>query len=83
MSSDRGVQPDPSDVFVGPLEPVGGGGVVTHLQHVQQRRLSGIVEAEEQQLGVLVEQAERREDVVNCRGERRTFMSASCPPRVG
>lgn len=32
--------------------------VVTHLQHVQQRCLSGVVEAEEQQLGVLVEQAE-------------------------
>lgn len=35
-----------------------GGSWMTHLQHVQQRRLSGIVEAEEQQLGVLVEQAE-------------------------
>lgn len=64
---------------MGPLEPVGSGGVVTHLQHVQQCGLSSIVEAEEQQLGVLVEQAERREDVVDCRGERRTIMSASCP----
>ena len=52
---------------------------LAHLQHMQQRRLAGIVEAEEQQLGVLVEQAERREDVVDCRGGRRTFMSASCP----
>lgn len=43
-----------------------GGSLVTHLQHVEQRRLSGIVETEEQQLGVLVEQAERREDVVDC-----------------
>jgi len=34
-------------------------------QHVQQRRLSGIVETQEQQLGVLVEQAERRQDVVD------------------
>lgn len=50
---------------------MGIGGEVTHLQHVQQRRLSGIVEAEEQQLGVLVEQAERREDVVDCRGEEK------------
>jgi hypothetical protein len=36
------------------------------LEHVEQRRLSGIVKTEEQQLGVLVEQAERREDVENC-----------------
>ena len=35
------------------------------LEHVEQRRLSGIVETEEQQLGVLVEQAERRQDVVD------------------
>lgn len=42
-------------------------GVVTHLEHVQQGRLAGVVEAEEQQLGVLVQQAERREDVVDCR----------------
>lgn len=52
-------------------------GSVTHLQHVQQRRLSGIVEAEEQQFSVLVEQTERREDVVDC-GEAH-LMSASCP----
>lgn len=52
-------------------------GLLTHLQHVQQRRLSGVVEAEEQQLGMLVEQAERREDVVDC-GEP-PLMSASCP----
>lgn len=62
---------------------MGTGGEVTHLQHVQQRRLSGIVEAEEQQLGVLVEQAERREDVVDCMWRKNSFMSASCPPRVG
>lgn len=54
-----------------------GSGLVTHLQHVQQRRLSGVVEAEEQQLGVLVEQAKRREDVVDC-GEA-PLMSASLP----
>ena len=35
------------------------------LEHVEQRRLAGIVEAQEQQLGVLVEQAERRQDVVD------------------
>lgn len=54
---------------------------VTHLQHVQQRRLSGVVEAEEQQLGVLVEQAERREDVVDCR--EAPFASASIPGGEG
>lgn len=38
---------------------------VTHLQHVQQGRLSGIIETEEQQLGVLVEKAEGGENVVD------------------
>lgn len=32
-------------------------------EHVQQRRLAGIVEAKEEQLGVLVEQAQRGENV--------------------
>lgn len=36
------------------------------LQHVEQSRLSGIVETEEEELGVLVKQTKRREDVVNC-----------------
>ncbi len=36
------------------------------LEHVEQRRLAGIVEAQEQQLGVLVEQAERRQEVGDC-----------------
>lgn len=40
-------------------------GLITHLQHVQQRRLARIVETEEQQLGVLVQQAERGEDIVD------------------
>jgi hypothetical protein len=47
-----------------------GAGHMTYLQHVKQRRLSGIVETEEEQLGVLVEQAERGEHVVDCRGAR-------------
>lgn len=38
----------------------------THLQHVQKGRLSGIVEAEEEELGVLVEQAEGGQDIVDC-----------------
>lgn len=38
----------------------------THLQHVQKRRLAGVVQAEEQQLGVLVQQAEGGEDIVDC-----------------
>ncbi len=36
------------------------------LQHVEKSRLSGIVETEEEELGVLVKQTKRREDVVNC-----------------
>lgn len=52
---------------------------MTHLQHVQQSRLSGVVETEEQQLGVLVKQAERREDVVDCRGKNTISVSASGP----
>lgn len=37
----------------------------THLQHVQQCRLASIVETQEEQLGVLVQQAQRGEDIVN------------------
>jgi hypothetical protein len=40
----------------------------THLQHVQQRSLSGIIETEEKQLSVLVQQAERRQNIVDCDG---------------
>lgn len=36
------------------------------LQHVQECRLSGIVETEEEELGVLVEQAEGGQDIVDC-----------------
>lgn len=38
---------------------------IAHLQHVQKRRLAGIVETEEQELGVLVQQTEGRENVVD------------------
>ena len=34
-----------------------------NLQHVQQRRLAGIVQPEEEELGVLIGQAERGQDV--------------------
>ena len=46
----------------------GGGtaGGATHLEHVQQRRLAGVVEAEEQHLCVLVRQAQGRENVPDC-----------------
>lgn len=72
------VSRQPGPASSGGLEVlVGGGSLVTHLQHVQQRRLSGVVEAEEQQLGVLVEQAERRENVVDCEEE-----APSCQPAV-
>lgn len=45
---------------------IGWLGAFTHLQHVQQGRLSSVVEAEEQQLRVLVEQAEGGQDIVDC-----------------
>jgi hypothetical protein len=36
------------------------------LQHVQQRRLACVVEAEEQQLGVLVREAQVGQDLPDC-----------------
>lgn len=42
----------------------------THLQHVKQGGLAGIVETQEQQLRVLVRQSEAGEDIPDC--ERRT-----------
>lgn len=38
---------------------------ITYLQHVQEGSLSGIIETEEEKLGVLVEEAKRGEDVVD------------------
>lgn len=52
----------------------------THLEHVQKRRLAGIVETEEQQLGVLVQQAEGGEDIVDCIASPIKARSASCWP---
>lgn len=49
-----------------------------HLQHVQKRRLSCIVEAEEEQLGVLVQQAEGGEDIVDYVAKHQC-VSASLP----
>lgn len=40
------------------------------LQHVQQRRLAGIVQTEEQELGVLIEKTQRGQDIVNYRTRR-------------
>lgn len=37
----------------------------TYLEHVKQRGLSGVIEAQEEQLGVFVEQTQRRQDVVD------------------
>lgn len=37
----------------------------THLQHVEQRGLAGIIETKEQELGVLVQEAERGQDIVD------------------
>lgn len=36
------------------------------LQHMEERGLSGIVETKEKELGMLVQQAERRENIVDC-----------------
>lgn len=39
--------------------------LATYLQHVKQRGLSGIVETQEEQLGVLVEQAQGGQHIVD------------------
>lgn len=52
-----------------------------HLQHVQKRRLSCIVEAEEEQLGVLVQQAEGGEDIVDYVAEASMRVSVFAFPR--
>lgn len=38
----------------------------TYLQHVQQRRLARVVQTEEKELGVFVQQTERRKHVPDC-----------------
>jgi hypothetical protein len=40
--------------------------LITHLEHVKQSRLASIVEAEEEEFGMLVEQAEVGQDVPDC-----------------
>lgn len=47
------------------IHPSMGQACSTHLQHMQQSRLSRVVEPEEEELGVFVEQAQRGEDVVD------------------
>lgn len=37
----------------------------THLQHVQQGSLAGVIQTEEKKLGVLIEEAEGGQDIVN------------------
>lgn len=37
----------------------------TYLQHVQKGRLPGIIKTQEQELGMLVEQAQRGQDIVD------------------
>lgn len=44
--------------------------VETNLQHVQESGLAGVVETEEEQFGVLVQQAEGGEDIVDCRDQQ-------------
>lgn len=46
----------------------------TNLQHVQQRRFTGIVETEEKELGMLVGETQGREDIPDC-VSRRSVMS--------
>ena len=43
-----------------------GFGVRSYLQHVEESRLSGIIESQEQELGVLIEQSEGGQDVPDC-----------------
>ncbi len=38
----------------------------TYLQHMQQRRLARVVEAQEEEFGMLVDQAERRQHIPDC-----------------
>ena len=45
-----------------------GGRRRKYLQHMQQRRLASIVEAEEEELSVLVGEAERGENIPDCGG---------------
>lgn len=48
-----------------------GEGIVTpptHLQHVEQGSLSGVIQTEEKELGVLVEQAKGGQHIVDYRG---------------
>lgn len=54
----------------------------THLQHVQQGGLACIVEAEEQKLGVLVQEAKRGQNIVDC-SRRKTLISKLSFAQVG
>lgn len=49
-----------------PLELRVSVGKQTHLQHVQEGGLAGVVETKEEQLGVLVQQPKGGEDIVDC-----------------
>lgn len=40
--------------------------VQTNLQHVQQRRLSGVVKTKEKQLRMFVHESKGRENIVDC-----------------
>jgi hypothetical protein len=54
----------------------------THLQHVQQGRLACIVEAEEQQLSMLVQKTKRGQNIVDC-SETKTTISKRSFAKVG
>lgn len=43
----------------------------THLQHVQQCGLAGIVQTEEEKLSVLIEETQRGQDIVDYNSKKR------------
>jgi hypothetical protein len=57
----------------------------THLEHVKKGRLAGVVKTQEQQLGVLVQQAEAGEDIVDYSESSRQMSARDAPmmPRSG
>lgn len=38
----------------------------THLQHMEQRSLASVIQPQEKKLGMLVEEAKRSQNIVNC-----------------
>jgi hypothetical protein len=51
----------------------------THLEHVKKGRLASVIKTQEQQLGVLVQQAEAGEDIVDYSESTPANVSLRCP----